>query len=314
MIRAEKILNQSSRDATRIVSKKPSDNEGNNGDIVSGYVNGGPKVFIKNKNQWTTFVPKSSRRPSAFQGWADVPLRNTTAKHSGGGYTIHVAYGGGWLRLGSQDSQAFFPYRREEGADAPEQYYSSETNTLGMRNYYASEAKREGHIAISPNPYLSPWESCILMPEDATLEFFQVRSMHSGVGVHLEIWELKNGENDWNPTNAGEGEDVDWLIAASYNRLMHAIGTTTTQVDEQIVSNLDYKTWEDTDLASGHVFKMGSLVLIKLSTTGNTSNPWYDENDYEEYSETYADAAPPIVPAQLMFRHHFRYYPDGFGN
>ena len=62
MIRAEKILNQSSRDATRIVSKKPSDNEGNNGDIVSGYVNGGPKVFIKNKNQWATFVPKSSRR------------------------------------------------------------------------------------------------------------------------------------------------------------------------------------------------------------------------------------------------------------
>ena len=56
----ERILDNTLRDATRIVSQKPHDSEGKDGDFAVGNTIDGTKLFAKVKNKWHAF---STRRP-----------------------------------------------------------------------------------------------------------------------------------------------------------------------------------------------------------------------------------------------------------
>ena len=90
MDRDLRILNNNKRDATRIVSRKPSSGEGSNGDIAVGDTAKGPMLFLKVKNRWKSLKPRS------------VPPRQDITFEGG----VHLVYSAGvsatsigWIRL-----------------------------------------------------------------------------------------------------------------------------------------------------------------------------------------------------------------------
>ena len=70
MDRDIRILNSNKRDATRIVTRKPSNGEGENGDIAVGGTAKGPMLFVKAKNIWKSLKPRSVPpvEDSTFEG------------------------------------------------------------------------------------------------------------------------------------------------------------------------------------------------------------------------------------------------------
>ena len=57
MDRDTRILSHSKGYSPKIVSRKPYNSYGRNGDIAVGNIRGGVKLFVKIGNQWHTFSP-----------------------------------------------------------------------------------------------------------------------------------------------------------------------------------------------------------------------------------------------------------------
>tara|TARA_R100000152_G_C6727883_1_gene152933 strand:- start:155 stop:814 length:660 start_codon:yes stop_codon:yes gene_type:complete len=70
MNREERILAYNKADVTKIVTKKPSNTEGSNGDIYIGNTPSGTSLFAKIENKWYEFSSNESfnHRPSRIKG------------------------------------------------------------------------------------------------------------------------------------------------------------------------------------------------------------------------------------------------------
>ena len=179
MNREQRILDHTTRDATMIVSRKPSNTEGNNGDFSVGNTAQGPMLFTKVKNKWYGFKPRTStaNRVSTFKG--SIYLKNffinTTDPTDG------VVNDQGWILLFESSP---LMNRHAEGQ------FQSSWNTSIVN----------GWKDMNDIPYF--------LPEDCTIKFiYSVPSIDSSEGgtfvpgstSTLYIFSLESGMVSWDP-------------------------------------------------------------------------------------------------------------------
>ena len=192
MNREQRILDHTTRDATMIVSRKPSNTEGNNGDFAVGNTAQGPMLFTKVKNKWYGFKPRTStaNRVSTFKG--SIYLKNffinTTDPTDG------VVNDQGWILLFESSP---LMNRHAEGQ------FQSSWNTSIVN----------GWKDMNDIPYF--------LPEDCTIKFiYSVPSIDSSEGgtfvpgstSTLYIFSLESGMVSWDSDETNIALDSPTLV------------------------------------------------------------------------------------------------------
>ena len=224
MDRDLRILNNNKRDATRIVSRKPSDGEGSNGDIAMGNTAQGPMLFSKISNRWKSFKPRSvpPRQDATFEGGANLVFISWDRTYSTD--MLHLAdttaglYGGTQTNGGdNQEKAMLMPYNatikrftiRVDVGDVPENttialyiLRNGETNwdtnseTINVHAHdssvssYAIEASV--NIAELEKAYNILLDDGYIIPKDSLIMMFLLFEEHSAqfvANMHLEFHE-----------------------------------------------------------------------------------------------------------------------------
>ena len=191
MDRELRILNHNKRNATKIVSRKPSPSEGFNGDIYMGNTPDGIIMYAKVKNKWHGFKPRTAKDSlSTFEG--SIYLKNffiSTISGIGG-----VQDDQGWIIL---NEKTYHMHRHAENA------FQSSWD-IGTT---------QGWQDMLDMPYL--------LPEDCTIKFIHsVASIDDSYGDSfvpgatstLYIFSLESGTASWDSSQTSIQLDSPTLV------------------------------------------------------------------------------------------------------
>ena len=231
MNREQRILNHNKRDATRIVSRKPSDSEGNNGDFAVGNTAQGPMLFSKSNNRWYSLKPKKvlARQNVTFKG--NVQARGFRVIRTD---TDILSENSSWVNLGS----------------------STTTSANGV------EASDNDLFFVRNTSLVSRWHDQtripILLPKNVKIKKLIGRhTVSSDLGESFEvnnftirIFCLEDGKGDWDPDSSSDY--ITWN------------GNPDSLKDSATVTYLEqYKTYEF-NINNDIIYPKGSLLAIHV--------------------------------------------------
>ena len=287
MNREQRILNHNKRDATRIVSRKPSNSEGNNGDFAVGNTAQGPMLYFKSQNKWNSMKPKVAPsqgfEKETFKGSAEmhtsaIQLINT-GRTAGEATNAHVKILG--------DHFSWLPLTRSSGGHENDLGFSS-----FRRNYGAAVHHTEGE-----DSWHDVAEIPILLPYDAKIKnLFGKASLHSAGDAEagtptygqynplkytIETFSMQSGSNfSWNllgsngnalgnPPMPDWDIDFNWDTDSPFDYDTYFIRTdidkperATTSIDRaSTIFHEDAKMYEF-PMNHEHVYQKGSLFAM----------------------------------------------------
>lgn len=226
MNREQRILDHTKRDATMIVSRKPSNTEGNNGDFAVGNTAQGPMLFGKVKNKWYSFKPRTvpAKQDEIFEGNVYiVPIRAEGTSAS----NLNPK----WVSIDNDSgNNGVAVMRRDVSATAV-----GNTKTLGKFLQY-----------------------------DTTIKDFSIRSKYDSVTVIIEILSLEAGADDWDEDSGHSATYVAYLGGDDDGSPGGAVSATT--VVDTVNQNLDEKdTMYRLNIDKDYIYPKGSFMAMHLS-------------------------------------------------
>ena len=257
MDRDLRILNNNKRDATRIVTRKPSDGEGSNGDIAVGNTAKGPMLFLKAKNRWKSLKPKSvpPKKDGIFPGSVQIlPCRSESINVLAQTNRI-------WLQLGAGNTAAY---------DGSASFFKSTAHNPG------------GHWTDSAL-------IARLLPHDTKIKTFVGKSIKDAESEHgghqpkfisVEIFSLPSGEIDWDTNSANNYvQPFKLFLHPSPSGIINE-GTrnASSSVDSDIQFFDTHRVQYDFEVDMNRIYPKGSFLAIHIiadsrrGTTGFTSS------------------------------------------
>jgi len=317
MNREQRILNHNKRDATRIVSRKPSNSEGNNGDFAVGNTAEGPMLFSKINNKWHSSKPKKNielSKKQVIKKGENILHIKSQVKHLGTSSTTSLAIGG-WLNI----NEGRGVYTTGEGEDdIPEnRNYNIENGGITLQ-LYASVAKGDAvEAALGASYGTYPAKSyTILCPYDTTIESFIFNSRIQNQTFYTEVFVLPDGDVDWdtNHTDTTVSGYADTLVQSNIwatNHLKRILspgtyweGLASSSVFQGVLSSLEGSR---VPIPTDYVFRKGSLILFHVTCdTGDFTMPPEQQNPPEDPSWGYS----PNMDCNWSLT--MKFHPEGF--
>ena len=242
MNREQRRLSNNTRDATRLVSRKPSDTEGNNGDFAVGDTAQGPMVYVKFSNKWHSFSPRNTDSKGKLS--SSMVLNNMRiATVSLNGYaknyqTIKLSTGG-FVTLTAGGGAA---YETLEGGGTNFNITSGITGSTGV---YASYTKRLAADADGGGTNVYGFAApsfAILAPFDMTVGVSLSSVGNNTASIGYQLYRLPDGETDWDTYNP------------------HITG----RIQEPVADSADYSGTASSAYLSSLLFYKGDLMLLNL--------------------------------------------------
>ena len=235
MNREQRILNHNKRDVTRIVSRKPSNSEGNNGDFAVGNTAQGPMLFSKANNRWYSLEPKTvpARQDATFKGSLHM---KSSGIHK---YNTGVSDYFSWLQLGAWSTYSL------------------------SGNFFSHNFERSFEVAYPGTSSEEEWTDQIthpfLLPYDTTIEGFFGRPSEFPDGVAfeaikytVEVFSLEEGKSDWD--------------TGSSNDYIRTGGSASSSVERVTANFLENAKMYEFKMNNTYVYPKGSYIAMAINT------------------------------------------------